>query len=174
MIKMDNISEQLVKINKTPKDLFLAGSIWVAAFVLVFCFVLFGLKNPAFFSLLFLLCIGVIFGAYKLSKMLNVEYEYIVINRDLDIDKITAESSRKRIVSIKLNEVSDFGEFTAEKAAQLANRHFDEKFICCNQGDNAQYLIYKHPKKGMVLLVVAMNERTKSEALKSIPRTVIS
>ncbi len=171
---MDNISEQLVKINKTPKDLFLSGAIWVGSFLLVFLLVLFGLSNPAFFSLLVLLCVGVIFGAYKLSKMLNIEYEYIVINRDLDIDKITAQSSRKRLVSIKLNEVSDFGEFTAEKAQSLANRHFDEKFICCNQGDNAQYLTYKHPKKGMVLLVIAMNERTKTEALKSIPRTVIS
>ena len=171
---MDNISEQLVKINKTPRDLFLAGSIWVGAFLLVFLFVLFGLNNPAFFTLLFLLCIGVIFGAYKLSKMLNVEYEYIVVNRDLDIDKITAQSSRKRLVSIKLNEVSEFGEFTAQKAQKLANRHFDEKFICCNPGDAAHYLTYKHPKKGMVLLVIAMNERTKTEALKSIPRTVIS
>lgn len=171
---MDNISEQLVKINKTPKDLFLASSIWVGAFLLVFLLVLFGLSNPAFFSFLLLLCIGVIFGAYKLSKMLNIEYEYIVINRDLDIDKITAQSSRKRLVSIKLNEVLEFGEFTAEKAQKLANRHFDEKFICCNLGDAAHYLTYKHPKKGMVLLVIAMNERTKSEALKSIPRTVIS
>ena len=170
---MDNISEQLVKIQKTPKDLFLLGSIWLGAFFLVFILVFFGLRNSAFLSLLFILCIGVIFGAFKLSKMLNVEYEYIVVNRDLDIDKITAQSSRKRIVSIKLNEVSEFGEFTAAKAQSLANRRFDERFICCNAGDTAYYLTYKHPKKGMVLLVVAMNERTKSEALKSIPRTVI-
>ena len=51
---------------------------------------------------------------------------------------------------------------------------FDEKFICCNAGDKAHYLIYKHSKKGMVLLVVAMNERTEAAVLKSIPRTVIS
>lgn len=171
---MDNISEQLVKINKTPRDLFLTGSIWVAAFLLVFCFVFFGLNNPAFVGLMFIGCIGIFFGAYKLSKMFNIEYEYIVINRDLDIDKIIAESNRKRIVSVKLNEVSDFGEFTVENAQRLANRHFDEKFICCNPGDTAYYLTYKHPKKGMVLVVMAMNERTKNEALKSIPRTVIS
>lgn len=174
MILMDNISEQLVKINKTPKDLFLAGSIWLGAFFLVFIFVLFGLSNPAFMGILILFSLAVIFGAYKLYSMLSIEYEYIVINRDLDIDKITAQSSRKRLVSIKLNEVLEFGEFTAERAQKLANRHFDERFICCNSGDAAHYLTYKHPKKGMVLLVIAMNERTKNEALKSIPRTVIS
>ena len=171
---MDNISEQLVRINKTPKDLFLAGSIWVCAFFLVFLFVVFGLNNSYFLGFMILFSVGVIFGAYKLSKMLNIEYEYIVINRDLDIDKITAQSSRKRLVSIKLNEVLEFGEFTVQTAQKLANRHFDEKFICCNPGEAAHYLTYKHPKKGMVLLVIAMNERTKTEALKSIPRTVIS
>jgi len=171
---MDNISEQLIKINKTPKEYFLLGSIWVGAFLIVFCLVLIGLKMPTFFSVLLVLCAGAMYGAHKLSGLLNLEYEYIVINRDLDIDKITAKSSRKRIVSVKLNEVQDFGKFTVQKAEKLATRHFDQKFICCNATDEAYYLTYKHSKKGMILLVIAMNERTKTEALKSIPRTVIS
>jgi hypothetical protein len=170
---MDNISEQLVKINKTPKDYCLLGIIWLVAFALVFFFVLMG-RVTAFSTFGYLFAVGIIYGAFKLSKFFNVEYEYIVVNRDLDVDKITAQSSRKRMVSIKLNEVLDFGEFTPAKAQSLAKRHFDEKFICCNANDNAHYLTYKHPKKGMVLLVIAMNERTKAEALKSIPRTVIS
>ena len=171
---MDNISEQLVKINKTPKEYFLLGSIWDLAYFLVFIFVFLGINIPTFGSLLFLLCIGIMFGAFKLSNLLSVEYEYIVINRDLDIDKIVSKSSRKRIVSVKLNEVQDFGKFTPQKAEKLASRHFDQKFICCNKADEAYYLTYKHAKKGMILLVMAMNERTKTEALKSIPRTVIS
>lgn len=171
---MDNISEQLVKINKTPKDYFLLGSIWVGAFLLVFISILFGLKVPTFISLLFLVCIGIMYGASKLAAKLNVEYEYIVVNRDLDIDKIISKSSRKRIVSVKLNEVLEFSKLSPEKAKKLDNRHFDAKFICCNPGDDAYYLTYKHSKKGMILLVLAMNERTKTEALKTIPRTVVS
>lgn len=170
---MDNISEQLVKINKTSKDYFLLGSIWVGAFLLVFFSVFVGLKVPAFISLLFLVCVGIMYGATKLAARLNVEYEYIVVNRDLDIDKIINRSNRKRIVSIKLNEVIEFSELSPEKAKKLDNRHFDERFICCNPGDDAYYIIYKHAKKGTVLLVLAMNERTKTEALKSIPRTVV-
>ena len=171
---MDNISEQLVKINKTPKEYFLLGSIWVGAFILVFFTVLFGLEIPSFFGLMVLLCAGIMYGAYRLSGLLNVEYEYIVVNRDMDIDKIIAKSSRKRIVSVKLNEVLDFGKFTPENAKKLAGRHFDQKFICCDATAEVYYIVYKHPKKGMILLVLAMNERTKQEALKTIPRTVIS
>ncbi len=171
---MDNISEQLVKINKTSKDYFILGSIWVGAFLLVFISVWFGMQVPTFISLLFLICVGVMYGATKLASRLNIEYEYIVVNRDLDIDKIISKSSRKRLVSIKLNEVLDFGKLSPEKAKKLDTRHFDQKFICCNPGDEAYYLTYKHVKKGMILLVLAMNERTKTEALKTIPRTVIS
>ncbi|MBQ3088828.1 MAG: hypothetical protein IJC36_04250 [Clostridia bacterium] len=171
---MDNISEQLVKINKTPKDYFLLGSIWAAAFILVFIFVYLGLNIPTFVSLLFILCVAVMYGAYKLANMLNIEYEYIIVNRDLDIDKIIAKSSRKRLVSVKLNEVSEFGKLSAEKSKKLEARHFDQKFICCNPGSDAYYLTYKHAKKGSILLVLAMNERTKTEALKAIPRTVVS
>ena len=88
---MDNISEQLIKINKTPKEYFMLGLIWLAAFLLVFIFVLFGL-GTAFGGLTILLSIGIIYGAFRLSKMLSIEYEYIVVNRDLDIDKITSKS----------------------------------------------------------------------------------
>ena len=171
---MDNISEQLVKINKTPKDYFLLGGIWVAAFFIVFLFVLLGFKMPSFFGILILVSAGVMYGAYKLSSLLSIEYEYIVVNRDMDIDKITDRSSRKRIVSIKLNEVEEFGVYSQQKANALANRNFSCRFICCNSGDEAYYLTYNHPKKGMILLILAMNERTKSEAMKTIPRIALS
>lgn len=167
---MDNISEQLIKMNKTAKDYFILGSIWCVAFILVFFLVLLSMRLTQFIAFLVILIAGVMYGAYKLSSMRNVEYEYIVVNRDMDIDKIVSRSSRKRLVSIKLNEVEEFGLFTEQRASALANRSFDGKFICCNASDEAYYLTYKHPKKGMLLIIMAMNERTKTEALKAIPR----
>lgn len=167
---MDNISEQLVKIQKKPKDYILMGGIWFLAFILVFVLVLACLNFASLLGIVVVLIAAVIFGAYKLSAMLNVEYEYIVVNHDMDVDKIVAQSNRKRIVSIKLNEVQECGYYTKEKIAALEHRNFDQKFICCDPDDESYYLIYKHPKKGLVLLVIAMNERTKEEAFKSIPR----
>lgn len=169
---MDNISEQLVKIEKTPKDNFLLCGIWFAAFILVFVFVLISLRISSLIGFLFLFIAGVIYGAFKLSNMLKKEYEYIVVNRDMDIDKIIAQSSRKRMVNIKLNEVQEYGMLTVEKTRKLKNKHFDAKYICCNPSDEAQYLIYKHPKKGLILVVLAMNEETKNQAEKAIPRIV--
>lgn len=167
---MDNISEQLVKIKKTSKDAVLTIGIWVVAFLLVYCLVSVGLNIPNLFAFAMLFAVGAIYGAFKVTKLLDIEYEYIVVNRDMDIDKITAKSSRKRIVSVKLSEVQEFGLLTESKAKYFEQKNFDEKFLCCNADDEIYYMVYKHPKKGLVLIMLAMNERTKAEALKSIPK----
>mgnify|MGYP006359598187 FL=1 len=167
---MDNISEQLVKIRKTTKDTIFTVGIWALAFLLVYCLVSVGLNLPNLFAFAILFALGVIYGAFKLTKLLDIEYEYIVVNRDMDIDKITAKSSRKRIVSVKLTEVQEFGLLTESKIKAFEHKNFDERFLCCNANDEIYYMIYKHPKKGLVLIMLAMNERTKTEALKSIPK----
>ena len=166
---MDNISEQLVKVRKTSKDLICTVGIWALAFLLVYLLVIIGL-NTTFFPFMLLFAMGVIYGALKLTKLFDIEYEYIVVNRDMDIDKITAKSSRKRMVSIKLAEVQEFGLLTESKAKAFENKNFNERFLCCNADDEIYYMVYKHPKKGLVLIMLAMNERTKTEALKSIPK----
>ena len=166
---MDSISEQLVKIKKTSKEVVLTVLIWVLAFLVVYGLVTIGLKIANLFMYMVLLAVGAIYLAFRLTKMFDVEYEYIVVNRDMDIDKITAKSSRKRMVTVKLNEVQEFGLLTNSKAKSLESKNFDQRFMCCNPDDEIYYMVYKHPKKGLVLIMLAMNERTKTEALKSIP-----
>lgn len=167
---MDIFCEQLIKIRKTAKDYTFITLIWVAAAALVYILVLLSRVYAAFMSILLLAAVGVIYGAFKLVSLLSIEYEYIVVNRDLDVDKITAKSSRKRMVSIKLNEVEAYGAYDEAAKAKLQNRTFDARFICCNPDDPATYLVVRHAKKGLVLVVLSMNERTETEVLKSIPR----
>lgn len=168
---MDIFCEQLIKIRKTAKDYTFITLICVAAFALVYILVLLSRIYAPFMSILLLAAVGVIYGAFKLVSLLSIEYEYIVVNRDLDIDKITAKSSRKRMVSIKLNEVEAFGVYDEAAKTKLQNRNFDGRFICCNPEDAATYMVVRHAKKGLLLIVLAMNERTETEVLKSIPRT---
>lgn len=44
--------------------------------------------------------VGVIWGGRTLLRRESIEFEYIVTNDDLDVDKIMAKSSRKRLISI--------------------------------------------------------------------------
>lgn len=46
------------------------------------------------------------YGAYLLISMQNVEYEYILTNSEMDMDKIMSKKGRKHIVSFDFKEVT--------------------------------------------------------------------
>ena len=101
---MDIFCEYMVKREKGTKEILKTVGIVIAALLLSFVFLLFGMY---LIGLAPLLIAGVWYGAYWLITRMNIEYEYIVTSTILDIDKIMARSSRKRILSIDLKEISE-------------------------------------------------------------------
>lgn len=170
---MDSFCEHLIKMRLTKKDYLLTALIWVAAFVLLYIAVLLALNYITLMGIIILLAAGIFYGAVKLTQRFAVEYEAIVVNRDMDVDKIIAKSSRKRVVSVKLSDVEEYGNYDAAAVNALKNRKFDFEIFCLNEGEEGRYLIYRHPKKGICLVVLQANERLEAEMLKSIPRIVI-
>ena len=110
---------------------------------------------------------GAIYGGYKLISLLSIEYEYIYTNGDLDVDKIVAKSNRKRMVSIKCSEVEKYGEYKGQPApGSVKATH-----IFCNPDSEGQvYLIAKDRNLGNVMIVLAPNDRIRTELEKAIPR----
>lgn len=53
-----------------------------------------------------LLIAAVWYGAYLLITMQNIEYEYILTNSELDIDKIMSKKGRKPIVSLDFKDIA--------------------------------------------------------------------
>lgn len=109
---MDRFSEQLVERQNDKKTAFLKGLI-AAVDILVIALVTLilvwsGLAISPFWVLM---VIGSIWLASYLWKGLNVEYEYIVTNDDLDIDKITGKRKRKRLMSVDLKSVDEFAPY---------------------------------------------------------------
>ncbi|MBR4720613.1 MAG: hypothetical protein IK057_02495 [Clostridia bacterium] len=99
---MDIFREQLVVRKKNNKDIAIIAGIIALAFVL-------SLVVMSFLgSLSFLLLCGIWFGAWWLVTGKNIEYEYIITSNILDIDKIMAKRSRKRMESIDLKEAERF------------------------------------------------------------------
>ncbi len=56
-------------------------------------------------------------GAYKLIKRQNVEYEYILTNNELDIDKIMGKGARKRLCTINFKRI--------ERCASISDDAFE-------------------------------------------------
>ena len=90
---MDIFLEKIVKQKKTANDYAIIFGLVILSLVLV----LFIMSIRALSAFAPLLVCGIIWLAYILIKGRNIEYEYIVTNGDLDIDKIIAQRKRKRI-----------------------------------------------------------------------------
>ena len=99
---MDIFCEYMVKREKGAKEVLQTVGIILAAVLLSGVLFLF---NSYLFGLGLLLIAGVWYGAYVLISRSNVEYEYIVTSTVLDVDRILARRSRKRILSIDLKEI---------------------------------------------------------------------
>lgn len=163
---MDTFFEQIISIRKNGKTIAAILGIWFAAFVL--CFVLF--LFPVLGSLNLLLIAGVIFGAFKLSTLLNIEYEYIITNGTMDVDKIINKSSRKRMLSFELSTVSRLEKYNP---AMLNNINAKAVVIACDIDDpNAYFLVAEKEGKGASYLVFSPDERIKEAASKFIPKFI--
>lgn len=164
---MDTFFEQITAIRKTGKTIAALIGIWLAAFVLCFLLFLFSGYIGAFFILLIA---GVIYGAFKLSGLLNVEYEYIVTNGTMDIDKITNKSSRKRVISLELQSVSRLERYNP---ALLNSVNSKEIVTACNATDKDAYLLVSSAEgKGTKYLVFAPDERLRGAIVKFVPKFI--
>ncbi|SNX53431.1 DUF6106 family protein [Thermoanaerobacterium sp. RBIITD] len=114
---MDIFIEKLVKRQKTSKDTWTVVGLILAAIIVVF-FIIPMIPIVKNFILFFILAIP--FFAYFVIRSRNIEYEYAFTNGELDVDKIIAESRRKKILSI---DCKDF-----EIAAKLNSDEYTNEY----------------------------------------------
>ena len=92
---MDTFIEKIVAKKKGVKDHLI--TIGVVLAVLIAIPVIFNI--PVIGNMGLLVSAVVIYLAYRIITSRNIEFEYIVTNGDLDIDKIVSQRKRKRIFS---------------------------------------------------------------------------
>lgn len=165
---MDTFFEQIISIKKSGKALAAIIGIWLAAFIVCFALIFYLVGFLGSFS--FLLAFGALFGAFKLSTRFNTEYEYIVTNGTMDIDKIINKSSRKRVLSFELSGVTEIEKFNA---ARLSRINPKELCLACNTDDENAYLMVSSAEgKGTSYLVFAPDERLRGAIVKFVPKFV--
>lgn len=164
---MDTFFEQITAVKKSGKDIAAITGIWLLAFIICFLLVLF-MGYLGSFS--FLLIAGALFGAFKLSCRFNVEYEYIVTNGTMDIDKIINKSSRKRVLSFELVTVSRLEKFNQ---GLLSSVNSKEIVTACNLNDPDAYLMVSSTEgKGTSYLIFAPDERVRGAIVKFVPKFI--
>lgn len=147
---MDTYSEQLVKKTPTSADGIKKVLILTVGVILSVVFLVLTFTVTAF--LLFAVAI-VIYGIYWFMTGTNVEYEYIVTNGSLDIDKIISQRKRVNLVSVDVKEFTDFAEYD--------NQLFDGTVISAVGGEcPLMYADFSHSQLGNTRLIFAPNEKT--------------
>ncbi len=158
---MDIFVEQIVKKASSGKDLALkiliiAGAVVLAAAcIFVFLFII------PFPGLGLLLMFGICYGSYFLLTNLDCEYEYIVTNGEIDIDKIIAKRKRVRLITAKAPTFEAFGEYT-DSSPDAAESVTVVKAVGENEsGADAKnyYADFKHAAAGNVRLIFTPEER---------------
>jgi hypothetical protein len=95
----DVFNEQLVRRKTGMREAFIRGGL-IAAVVLIGTLAMMMLGQ---FFLIITAAAG--FGAWWVMSFLNIEYEYIFTNGELDIDVIYNRARRKRVLSVNMKEV---------------------------------------------------------------------
>lgn len=150
---MDHYNEQLVVKNTDGKDILKRAAIGLGLLLVilisVFALVMFGLP------MLIIIPIGGCYLAYLLFTNTFTEYEYIVTNNEMDIDKIVGRRKRKRLITVKLNSVSQWGEYGGNTIAA------DATVIATDgRGQDDRYLVAQHDKYGKVAVIFTPSEET--------------
>ena len=95
-----------VSIKDIAKMVFLSVAIVIADFL---CFVF--IPVAVMFMPLILIVSG--FAIYYVIKYGGIEFEYILVNDELDIDKIMGTSKRKKLITFKKSDIISFDKVTS-------------------------------------------------------------
>lgn len=120
-----------------------------------------------------MLAVGAIFGVmwYLVRQNADVEFEYIHTNGELDIDKIIANSSRKRMVTVDLSRVDIVAPLDSpeiDRYYSLKTKDFSSK-----EPDQMPYVMVCTLKDGKKKLLLQLDDNMLESLRKWMPSKVV-
>ena len=168
---MDLFKEFIVKKELTSGEKASRTFIIIACVALAASFLIFTLGT-------ILQIFGFVFAAlsvyigWQLISRFFIEYEYIVTNTEMDIDKITNQASRKRLITVDLHKDSEYG-----KVDDSFSAGDDDTVIqayACNPDLDDYYLKFTHKQYGSCVLVFTPSMEIIDIIKPSLPRNVVA
>lgn len=108
---MDIFYEQLIEKIPSSSDNAKKFGIYACAVIVALIIVFISMQTA--FATLGLLGAGVVaWGAYYLGTNQFIEYEYIITNGEIDVDKIVGKRKRSRLLTVAVAQFTDFGTYS--------------------------------------------------------------
>lgn len=158
--------ECMVPHKKSP----LAGSFPYIMYALAAIFAVFGL----IFNI-YALALAVIFAllAYFVSPMLDIEYEYLYLDKGISVDKIMSKERRKHITDLDLNKMEIMAVSKSHELDSYRAQNLPYKEYASGEADAKVYVIVISDEKGRRMVGIEPNE-AMLKAIKTVfPRKVI-
>lgn len=163
---MDNYCEQIVTKKKTSAEVTKTTAAVLGSLLGVAACMFFSIYKGILFLSIF--AAGFLWlGIWVISNM-NIEYEYIVTNNEMDIDKIIGKRKRKRMITVDLSKSDDIGTYPPDSDVEA------DTTVHATSGlaKNAHYLLVKHKEYGKVKVIFNPNEKLREAIALEIPKSL--
>lgn len=165
---MDTYGEHLIQMRKDAKVTATLILVWVM--LLGVAVVSLFLPIPVLFNLI--ITVAAVWGGVYLTKMLNIEYEYIVTNGEFDVDIITSKSNRKRLITFNCKDIDRIEPYV-KGCAMYENGEYAKKSIYCNASDQDVYCVsFKHKSIGKVCLVMQLPQKMQEAMVPHLDKLI--
>ncbi len=172
---MEIFIEEMVK--KRKDGAYYAKLLGLGALCAFLVVLLMGVILPIFSGLgpiIFLATAGCIYGAYYLATSEELEFEYSLVNNEIDIDKIVNRKKRKHVTTANLRELDDFGTIKNPEFARYFRDAGVKKIYACRDknAEDVFFLVYSENtvKK---MLIFSPSEKIIDIIVKYNPQKVL-
>lgn len=172
---MDVFLEYMVKRKNTTKAKI--RKILIIIGMVLACFLITGflLQFPEFGFALICAIAVVIYVGVRLLADIRTEYEYIVTNGEMDVDKITSRRKRKRLLTVKFNEMDIMAPMGGEHKNEYESKSGKDIDASISPDEKGNYfIILRTTKSGLVRLIFSPNEKIIKSAKSFAPRKVFT
>ncbi|MBR5613944.1 MAG: hypothetical protein IKW64_01395 [Clostridia bacterium] len=172
---MEIFVEEMVAKKKTAAFFARTLGLVAACFVAVmFLMTVVTALVPAFAPFVFLVSAAAVYGTYILITAGNVEFEYSLVNNEIDVDKIMSRRKRKRLTTANLRELEAFGTKANPDYERYLKDPSAKKIFACEDknADNVFFLVYNENtlKK---MLIFSPGEKITAVVARFNPKTPI-
>ncbi|MCL2083116.1 MAG: hypothetical protein FWH04_07775 [Oscillospiraceae bacterium] len=116
-------------------------------------------------QLLPVVAVAAIFGAKNLFSRFDYEFEYIITNSEMDVDRIMGKKSRKRLLTVDCRSFEILAPYRIEHIVKYEQENIVRRIDASSSPDSPDRYFALFPDKsggkpgGMVMLVFEPNER---------------
>jgi len=129
---MEVFIEYMVKKSKKPSDYLKVMGVMLGGFILIlFVMGFLGTMVPFLGSFVLLISVGIIYLMYMFITSINIEFEYILTDSELDVDKIINVRRRKRLTTVNIRGVDCFAKISSPEFNRYNSNAKVKKIYAC-------------------------------------------